>query len=492
MTKLFKKISMIVAVLLVSVLALVACVSEIDPLTGGDPTATTQNNNSFVVMQGNYMYYTNGYLGYEAITEADHNKYGNVTKGAIYRANLDGTDSKVLVPQVAMDKNNKNSLNIFGGYLYFTSPSVSTSKAGTLQTNFTDFYRVKIDGSNLEKIVTVQSDAMEYKFTDKGLYYMEGTTVMFVSYDGKIGSAVSVEEKATVTKFSDCKSYTPGAVNSSMVSVFTKSPEDIEGDPYNTIFALNANGTTKEILNGSESKSTYDVKNVTTEGENLIVYYDKTVTKNTNKTTPGLFAAKFDKDLKFVSEKQMTTAIGLTVRYISYDAGVYVMTATEMYIPTISADGLTTASKISYTIDATITSTSINTIRAEGDKLYMYYSIDSSLSKLEMNKEGITATCKTGFIDNAEIVVKANIKFDGVAPVIIGNTLYYMNSAYYNYMYTFDMVTEGAKHKAIAVRTEDDVKAYKELVKAMDKDAREAHDSVIAEDIEGIDPYVEK
>ena len=493
MTKFIKKISMVVAILLVSVLSLVACVSEIDPLTGGDATATTFNNNSFVVKQGNYMYYTNGTVGYEAITEADHNKYGKVTKGAIYRANLDGTDSKVLVPQIAMDKNNKNSLNILGEYLYFTSPSISTSKGGELQTNFTDFFRVKIDGSNLEKIVTVQSDAMEYKFTDKGLYYMEGTTVMFVSYDGSIGKAVKVEEKASAAMFSNCQTYAPAGVNMSMVSAFVKSPEENEGDPFNSIYALKADGTTKEILNGDESNSTYELKNVTSEGENLVVYYDKTVTVNTNAVTKGQFAIKFDKDLNVVegSEKQMTVSNGLTVRYISYDAGVYVISGTSMYIPTIAANGLTDASKIEYFIDSNV-SAGIHTIRMEGDKQYMYYIVESALYKIEMNIAGITATCENGFISNTDTLVLNNIKADGVTPVIIENTLYYMNSAYYNYMYSFDFATEGAKHKAIAVRTEEDVKAYIELVEAMEEDARIEHDKTIAEDLTDIKPFEKK
>lgn len=492
MSKLLKKISIIIAVLLVSVLTLVACSFELDPLTGGDATATTTNNNSYIVTQGEHIYYINGYVGSESILETEDNTYGNVTKGAIYRANLDGTDSKVLVPQIAFDKNTKNAINIFGGYLYFTSPSISSSKEGDLQTNFTEFYRVKIDGTELEKITTVQSDIMEYKFTDKGLYYIEGSSIMYITYDGKIGDPVEVEDSASETLLTTCETYTPGGVNTSMYSVFAKTPEDIEGDPYNTIVALTSNGEIKEILNGSESKSTYSVKNVDVEGNNLVVYYEKTITKNSHVRAIGLFAMKFDKDLNPIdgSEKQLTVGAGKTVRYISYDAGVYVTVGTEMYIPTISTDGLTVESKIKYTINPTI-APSINTIRMEGDKLYMYYIVDSALFKIEMNIDGITNTYKTGFIGNAEAVIEKNIKTDGMPLVIVGNTVYYTNTAYLNYMYSFDMSTDGAKHNAIAVRTEEDTESYIDLVEAMGKDTRIAHDKLIAEDIEDILPWKE-
>ena len=484
MSKLFKKISIIIAVLLVSVLTLAACSFELDPLTGGDATATTTNNNTYIVTQGEYIYYINGYAGAESIVETEDNTYGNVTKGAIYRANKDGTDSKVLVPQLAFDKNNKNSLNIFGGYLYFTSPSISSSKEGALQTTFTNFYRVKIDGTDLEKITTIQSDVMEYKFTDKGLYYIDANSIMYISYDGKIGDAVEVIEGASETILTTCETYIPGGVNTSMYSVYAKTPEDIDGDAYNIIYALTANGESKEILNGSETGSTYSIKNVDVEGENLVVYYEKTITDNSHPREIGLFAMKFDKNLKAIagSEKQFTAGIGQTVRYISYDAGVYVTVGDEMFIPTIAADGLTVESKIMYNLSATV-SASIHTIRTEGDHLYMYYIGEGGLFKIEMDKAGISDDYKTG--------IEKNIKTDGMPIVILGNTVYYTNTAYLNYMYSFDMATEGAKHKVLGVRTEEDTESYVELVENMDEETRIAHDKLIAEDIDGILPWEE-
>ena len=158
--------------ILISILLIaLACVSlvgctKVPKLTGGDPNATTYNNNSLVVSQGDYIYFVNGKISVDDIATKKDNKYGNVVKSAIYRAKKDGSDVQVLVPQIAMDSNNSNGISVLGNYLYFTSPSTTTGKDGTLQKTNTDFYRVEISGKNLKKIATIQGNTNQYKFTD--------------------------------------------------------------------------------------------------------------------------------------------------------------------------------------------------------------------------------------------------------------------------------------------------------------------------------------
>ena len=59
--------------ILISILLIaLACVSlvgctKVPKLTGGDPNATTYNNNSLVVSQGDYIYFVNGKISVDDI-----------------------------------------------------------------------------------------------------------------------------------------------------------------------------------------------------------------------------------------------------------------------------------------------------------------------------------------------------------------------------------------------------------------------------------------
>ncbi len=83
----------------------------------------------------------------------------------------------------------------------------------------------------------------------------------------------------------------------------------------------------------------------------------------------------------------------------------------------------------------------------------------------------------------AEEIIEANIVTDYVKPVILGNTFYYINSGYYNYMYSFDLLAEGAKHSIVGVRTDADKAQYIKFVQDMDEDAKADHDKLIKEDL---------
>ena len=83
----------------------------------------------------------------------------------------------------------------------------------------------------------------------------------------------------------------------------------------------------------------------------------------------------------------------------------------------------------------------------------------------------------------AETVIKENIVTDYVKPVLDGNTFYYINSGYYNYIYKVDISNKDNKHSILGVRKDSDKAAYIKQVKEMDEEAREKHDKLIAEDL---------
>ncbi|MBR2988826.1 MAG: hypothetical protein IKC64_03785, partial [Clostridia bacterium] len=62
------------------------------PISGAQKTTyTVTSNGGSAVAYGNYVYFLNGYRGYED-TDATANVFGEVVKGAVYRVELNGSE----------------------------------------------------------------------------------------------------------------------------------------------------------------------------------------------------------------------------------------------------------------------------------------------------------------------------------------------------------------------------------------------------------------
>ena len=84
-----KKIIAVIALVLVLTIGLVACNGKTYKSSGvadGNKYASSpvENNGSFVVKQGGYVYFVNAYVGADA-----ENKFGKQEKSCLYRAELD-------------------------------------------------------------------------------------------------------------------------------------------------------------------------------------------------------------------------------------------------------------------------------------------------------------------------------------------------------------------------------------------------------------------
>lgn len=463
----------ILLVVLLSV-ALVGC-TKTPNLTGGDPTATTYNNNSLVVSQGDYIYFVNGKITLDDIATKKDNKYGNVVKSAIYRAKKDGSNPEVVVPQVAMDSNNSNGISVLGGYLYFTSPSTATAKDGSLQKNNTDFFRVEISGKKLEKIVTLEGNTNQYKFTDKGLIYVENSKLTYLPYGGK---AKVIAESASSSYFPVTSTYVPNKADATMAVYFTESPEENDGNPYNDLKCVLPTGEVKTILSGKEAEATYSLKSVEAEANgDAAVYFEKTIYNKGQNANKGLFGIKVSTAFAKSAEEKLFAKAGATVRYIDYESGAYTFDDNKMFIPEFDEYGLITGKKVEYSLStgsSSVANTSIFAIRMEGEKKFMYFFDTDSLLKVEM---------LSNRLDTAVEIIASNIVTDYVKPVLNGNDFYYINSGYYNYIYKVNVVDEGAKHSILGVRTAADKASYIKYVKDLDEEARADHDKLIQEDL---------
>lgn len=217
----FKRVIAIIAVLALSVLSLCGCggdkYGKINIDGEQDYTATVTSNGGSVVQYGKYLYFINGTRGYED-TEADANVFGEVVKGAVYRAELIDRDPETkLGLKSHKDKNNKNEtvdvvdvqriapktagtsgyknggLFIYGDSLYYASPNNLKNKTGSVQYTKTDFFRMTLDGKTTQKIYTTEADSADkpYMFFSHGdfvyLTVLDGTDLISVKLNKKNG-----------------------------------------------------------------------------------------------------------------------------------------------------------------------------------------------------------------------------------------------------------------------------------------------------------------
>ena len=239
-----KKLFAIIATLGISVIALFGCSGdhykkvEIDGVQSTDYTVV--GNGSGAVQYGNYVYFLNGTRGYED-TEGTANVFGEVIKGAVYRAELlgekkDGSfvvkrdsvtelgvkshkdtdykrdevdviDVESIAPKtVGTASYKEGGIFIYDDCLYYASPNNLKNKTGAVQYKKTDFFRMTLDGKSTKKIytTTADSDSSPYAFYSVGdnvyLTVLDGTdliTVKTSKKNGKVEDTVKLAEDVT-------------------------------------------------------------------------------------------------------------------------------------------------------------------------------------------------------------------------------------------------------------------------------------------------------
>ena len=239
-----KKLFAIIATLAISVIALFGCSGdhykkvELDGVQNTDYTVV--GNGGSAVQYGNYVYFLNGTRGYED-TEGTANVFGEVVKGAVYRAELlgenqDGTfvvkrdtvtelgvkshkdtdykrdevdviDVECVAPKtVGTASYKEGGIFIYDDCLYYASPNNLKSKTGEVQYKKTDFFRMTLDGKSTKKIYTTtsDSDSAPYAFYSVGdkvyLTVLDGTdliTVRTSKKNGKVEDTVKLAEDVT-------------------------------------------------------------------------------------------------------------------------------------------------------------------------------------------------------------------------------------------------------------------------------------------------------
>ena len=222
-----------------------------------DTTYAVHSQGGGAVQYGNYVYFINGYSGYED-TDSKQNIWSNVTKGALYRAELNGMKKAVyelddngeetnkflyndfviagddqavnkgLEFKYTAGKNNDDEdidivnvqliapkrvgtsgyngggIFIYDDWVYFASPNNKQDKKGNSLASDTEFFRAKLDGSKVQKIYATEKGGNTtnayafYKYN--GSVYLvarDGTDLISVKVDRKPGNKVTISQNVS-------------------------------------------------------------------------------------------------------------------------------------------------------------------------------------------------------------------------------------------------------------------------------------------------------
>lgn len=450
--KLFSVFAMAVVVVL-CVATLIACNPyKADSVGGGDASAAVESNGGYVVKQGNYVYYINGYVGESADNNWNEDDDATVEQG-IVRAELkdgviDPSTATLIVRKATYSSSTEGGIAIFGEWIYYTAINTNKDQSGTASTTQMDFMRTKIDGSVTQLIATVSSRSTQYLFTESRVLYFSSSN----NYIGYIDITGMSNTKAT----DDGAGAKNGVLIRDVESVkwsydtnkiyYTKSaPSEDSYKNYNILCEADFNGNERVLATQTtfvaEGKDPvddqlnvfeYSLVAVYTEsdGSNTL-YYTKSHTLDSESVTDGLFMAKAS-DVKG-TEKRLNKTASTTLVPLGYTDGALAYNSASVYC-WFNGENAEDPSQV------TTTSQTIWKVDAEAGVVYFTASSSAkSISKISYKG-----------LDNATIIMSEGIKTDWYALDFVGDNFYFFasdddNSIHMINLKTFDKDAEDAE-----------------------------------------------
>ncbi len=460
-----KKKIIVVAAVLALVVICATCLVACNPykwsaIGGGDASAEVESNGGYVVKQGKYLYYINGYEGADG-----DNTWGTPVKQSIVRSEIkedgtvDNTTTKIVVPKIIYNSSAKGGFAIFGEWIYYATPNNDRDKNGNPSTTDTDFMRTKIDGSVTQRVGKINVRNAEYIFTPTRVVYYTSNTVRFIDFSGM----------KTDKNIDNAAGAYEGVLAENVSSVvwkygcdtlfFTKT---ITGENsyknYNELCSIKFDGSAGRVIatentflaegedgvKNPQNVFKYTLRDMYVEKDGSVtIYYTKTYNLDQTDKNVGLFCAKAA-DLK-TTEKKLNALNSTTLYPLGYTDGALAYNASNVYC-------WYNGENAEKPIQSTGTSQTIWYVDAEAG--VAYFTASSSA------KELLKISYK-GNLDNASVIMSEGIKVDWLRLDFIGDTLYFFATDDENYMHcvnvkTFDKDVEDAESTYIGFEREEE------------------------------------
>lgn len=478
-----KKIIAVIALVLVLTIGLVACNGKTYKASGvadGNKYASSpvENNGSFVVKQGGYVYFVNAYVGADA-----ENKFGKQEKSCLYRAELDENGNIIEGSRVALVNKNiyststKSGIYVRGNWIYFASPNTDKTKSGEVNTKYLDFFRVSLDGKKTELLYTIANRSADFFVTDNSLLVLDGGALKKIDLNKKSLGKIN-NKKNYVEVRSNVSSLQPIVANgafSGMALMVSNAADSDSWKKFNTLSVIYADGTIKDVITdnsfGGDADSylynaTVSVKDYVVKGDKITVYYTKTDKDSKVQLCAYTFGTDFSFDsknevllmkdasssnvaaVKGIDEKSAFVTVSSApylkkVKYVEQDKNPLEQDKNPQNVP---ASATNPESQLQRQI----------TIRDVRDG-YVFYTDASSAKALFRYKYD------TEDLRYEECVAEFNLSSSWFAPVILGDYMYFLDGTKeYTYrvkLQTGDIVKPETKDMVVGKMTADDYKA---------------------------------
>lgn len=428
-----------VLVLVLCVAALVACNPyKADSIGKGESDATVESNGGYVVKQGRFVYFINGFVG-----ESADNTWGAATKQGIVRAEIkdgkvDPKSAKLVVPKSVYNSSNVGGIAIHGEWIYYTSVNTDKDKSGTASTVNTDFMRTKTDGSVTQLIGTIGTRSAKYLFTKSRVLYYTNKTIGFIDFSKMNDKATDKGNGAVKgTLAENVENVVWDYATDSIFYVQTAPSEDSYKN-YNNLCTIKADGSGQKVLATqntfvAEDKDPvqdqlnvfkYSLVNMYVEEDgDCTLYYTKSHTLNSSSVSDGLFMAKAS-DVKG-TQKLLNTIASTTLVPLGYEEGALAYNSDSVYcwyngVEKENPVQVTSKSQTIWKVD-----------KAKGVVYYTASSSAKSISKISYREAK----------DNATVIMEEGIKTDWLVLDFVGNDFYFFASDDDNYLHTVNLET---------------------------------------------------
>lgn len=428
-----------VLVLVICIAALVACNPyKADSIGSGDSSAAVESNGGYVVKQGRFIYFINGYVG-----ESADNAWGAATKQGIVRAEIkdgkvDPKSAKLVVPKSVYNSSNVGGIAIHGEWIYYTSVNTDKDKTGTASTVNTDFMRTKTDGSVTQLIGTIGTRSAKYLFTTSRVLYYTDNTIGYIDFSGMNDKATDKGKGAVKgTLAENVENVVWDYATDSIFYVQTAPSEDSYKN-YNNLCTIKADGSGQKVLatqttfvaegvdpvNDQLNVFKYNILNLYVESDgDCTLYYTKSHTFSSSSVPDGLFMAKAS-NVKG-TEKNLNTIASTTLVPLGYAEGALAYNSNSVYC---WYNGDEKENPVQ------VTTTSQTIWKVDQQKGIVYFTASSSASS-------ISKISYREAKDNATVIMEEGIKTDWLVLDFVGNDFYFFASDDDNYLHTVNLET---------------------------------------------------
>ncbi|MDE7256809.1 MAG: hypothetical protein K2N50_02490, partial [Clostridia bacterium] len=454
-----------------------------------DESTTVSSNGGFLVETGSdsdgYGYFITG-----TTSNTDSNNFGSVLKGSVQRlkktemAAGNYANTQTVVPSVIYSGSYNAGLCIYGGYIYYTTPSVNRDSDGNVLNDTLEFKRTKIDGTDTSGALWSSTSLdVDYRFVEvDGTVYilyalsenLYGSTATNIhSVNCSTGKNTILAYNTASYSFDTEDATNPYVYYTMNVPSLNKSGAEYPFTSYNQLFMVRADAT--------ESPREYDfseVEDYNASSNPIYINYGKHVFDGIGRGNYNSWLTQFNFDSDNTKHTVNTPDRTFEIKWYK-DGTLYYTRSTDdsnisFYSLTVDAIDSDKDGKVDDAWDAMAESWADNAlVNSNVTTEYKFVTLGDKLYAINASSSGVTRS----LIEDKKIGDAENVTYDSASAMLevreekdLGHTYLYYSVTGGN-GYTINRVAiDGEPDDYGKMPTDEDDTTY-ETVKVLDLDA---------------------